>query len=74
MHQDHPVVVIDDFDGPHLNRTRWIPAYLPHWSFSEEAQAGWTIANSFLSLSISRDHPVWCEPSHHPPIRVSGIQ
>lgn len=73
MHHGYPVI-IDDFDGPDLHRTRWIPAYLPHWSSRAEARKAWSITHSSIRLSIPHDHPVWCNWNHHPPLCVSCIQ
>ncbi|MDQ4129883.1 MAG: glycoside hydrolase family 16, partial [Actinomycetota bacterium] len=69
-----PATVVDDFEGEHLNRTRWLPAYLPAWSSVRAAAASWTVRDSLLRLTIPPDHPIWCEGDHRPPLRVSAVQ
>jgi hypothetical protein len=67
-------ILVDDFDAGTLNRTRWIPAYLPAWSSQSASTARWAIAGSELRLFIPPEHPVWCEGDHDPPLRVSALQ
>ena len=64
----------DDFDGPSLDESVWLPHYLPAWSSRSATAASWRLANSCLLLDIPRDHPVWCADDHSPPLRVCGIQ
>jgi Glycosyl hydrolases family 16 len=64
----------DDFDGPHLDRSVWLPHYLPAWSSRAASRAAWEVRGSALHLTIPHDHPVWCAEDHHPPMRVSGVQ
>ena len=64
----------DDFDAPALDTGVWIPHYLPQWSSRAESAAAYEIAGSELRLTIPRDHGIWCEGDHEPPLRVSGIQ
>ena len=67
-------VFADEFDGPGLDTSVWIPHYLPAWSSRAASAAAYEISGSCLRLRIPTDHPVWCEGDHEPPIRVSGIQ
>lgn len=64
--------MIDDFET--LDRDRWLPHYLPHWSSREESAATWSVADSVLELSIPADQGLWCPDTHAEPLRVSGVQ
>lgn len=64
----------DDFDGPALDRSVWLPHYLPVWSSSEATRASHRIDDGRLVLDIPVGHPLWCPDDHAPPLRVSGIQ
>ena len=66
--------VVDDFDGPDLDRERWFPHYLPAWSSRAQTAASYTIADSCLRLSIPPDQALWCADDHRPAMRVSGLQ
>ncbi len=63
----------DDFRGPSLDRSKWLPFYLPHWSSRERAAAHYRTGADGLTLSIAPDQPAWC-PEIDGPIRVSSIQ
>ena len=63
----------DDFDGPELDRTRWLPAYLPHWSTRERAAARYRLADGHLVLAIEEDQEPW-SPEHDGLLRVSNLQ
>lgn len=64
----------DDFDGPDLDRSVWLPHYLPAWSSRAATLASQRVEGGQLVLDIPADHPVWCPDDHRPPLRVSGIQ
>lgn len=64
----------DDFEGTDLDRTVWLPHYLPAWSSLDRTAADWTVADSALTLTIPRDRPRWCPDDHPEPLRVSGVQ
>jgi len=66
--------VRDDFDGDHLDRSRWIPHYLPQWSSRALSAATLQVADSELRLSIPREQGLWCPEEHEEPLRVSGVQ
>lgn len=57
-----------------LDRSVWLPHYLPHWSSREASAAAWSAADGVLELSIPHDHPLWCPDTHATPLRVSGVQ
>lgn len=65
---------LDRFTGPDLDRSRWLPHYLPAWSSREATAAAYRLDGSGLTLEIPVDHPLWCPDDHDPPLRVSGIQ
>ena len=64
----------DEFDGDDLDRSVWLPHYLPAWSSRAESAATYAVADSALTLSIPPDQGLWCAGDHEPPLRVSGIQ
>jgi hypothetical protein len=65
---------VDDFAGVDLDRTRWLPHYLPAWSSRAATAASYRMGNPGLVLDIPVAHPLWCPGDHEPPLRVSGIQ
>ena len=66
--------MFDDFDAPQLDRSVWLPHYLPAWSSLAETRASYLIHDSRLELSIPPDQGLWCPDEHQPPLRVSGMQ
>ena len=64
----------DDFDGDGLDRSVWLPHYLPAWSSRAATLASHRLEGGRLVLDVPVDHPVWCPDDHAPPLRVSGIQ
>ncbi len=66
--------MFDDFDDPALDRTVWLPHYLPAWSSLAETRATYLIHDSQLELSIPQEQGLWCGDDHRPPLRVSGLQ
>lgn len=72
---DHGRLVFeDDFDGPGLDLTTWLPHYLPAWSSRAETAATYEVRDSCLHLTIPPEQGLWCADQHDPPLRVSGIQ
>jgi Glycosyl hydrolases family 16 len=69
-----PPSVAEEFDGPDLDRDRWLPHYLPHWSSRAETAARYDFRDGALRLYIPREQGLWCPDDHEPPLRVSGIQ
>jgi hypothetical protein len=63
----------DDFDAPSLDRTRWLPYYLPQWSSRVASAARYNIGDSLLRLRIDRDQEPWC-PEWDGDVRVSSLQ
>ncbi len=64
----------DDFDGPDLDRSVWLPHYLPAWSSRAATAASYRLEGGGLVLDVPVEHPVWMAGEHDPPLRVSGLQ
>jgi glycosyl hydrolase family 16 len=64
----------DDFAGTDLDRTTWLPSYLPVWSSTAASAATYAVSNGHLVLRIPPEQGLWCAGDHEPPLRVSGIQ
>jgi hypothetical protein len=64
----------DDFDGADLDRSRWMPSYLPAWSSRAASRASYVVESSTLRLFIPPGQKPWCPGDHEPPLRVSGVQ
>lgn len=67
------LVFDEQFTADELDRTRWLPSYLPHWSGHDAAAARYNIADGILHLRIDADTPVW-HPTAVPGMRVSNLQ
>lgn len=65
---------LDRFTGADLDRSRWLPHYLPAWSSRAQAAAAYRLDGTALTLEVPVDHPRWCAGDHEPPLRVSGLQ
>jgi hypothetical protein len=65
---------VDDFDGPDLDTSVWLPHYLPMWSSREATRASYRLEKSCLVLDIPRGRGLWLPEDHHPPLRLSGMQ
>ena len=68
------LVFEDDFDEPTLDRSVWLPHYLPAWSSRAATAATYDIRDSCLHLTIPPDQGLWLPGDHEPPLRVSGLQ
>lgn len=64
----------DDFDAPDLDRSVWLPHYLPAWSSRAATAATYEVRDSCLHLTIPPDQGLWCAGDHEPALRVSAIQ
>lgn len=67
-------MLVDDFDGPELDRSVWLPHYLPAWSSLAATAATYDVAGSCLRLWIPPSQGLWMAGEQHPPLRVSGVQ
>lgn len=64
----------DGFSAPDLDRSAWLPHYLPMWSSLEETAATYAVTDEGLRLWVERDAPLWCPDTHDEPLRVSAVQ
>lgn len=64
----------EHFDSSELDRSVWLPHYLPVWSSLAASAADYVLGDSCLTLSIPPEQGLWCASDHRPPLRVSGIQ
>ncbi|MGG1551485.1 glycoside hydrolase family 16 protein [Paenibacillus ferrarius] len=67
------LVFHDDFDTDELDRTKWLPYYLPQWSNRKRSAANYTIKDSQLILQITQDQLPWC-PEFNGDVKVSNLQ
>jgi hypothetical protein len=63
----------DRFEDDELDRSRWLPYYLPHWSSRERSAARYELADGSLHLLVAADQPPWC-PELDGATRVSSLQ
>ena len=63
----------DTFTGESLDRSRWIPHYLPHWSTRARSAARYELSGGCLRLLIEADQEPWC-PELDGELRVSSLQ
>jgi hypothetical protein len=63
----------DTFDGPELDRARWLPWHLPQWSSRERAAARYEVGGGRLRLLVTADQEPWC-PELDGEVRVSSLQ
>jgi Glycosyl hydrolases family 16 len=63
----------EEFDSGVLDRSRWLPHYLPHWAGLDASAARYDISDGVLALRIDADQPVW-HPDVAPGMRVSNLQ
>ena len=64
--------LVEEFPGDELDRSRWLPYHLPHWSSREQAAARYSVAGR-LELRIEADQEPWC-PELDGATRVSSLQ
>lgn len=64
----------DDFDGPDLDRSVWLPHYLPMWTSLAASAATYEIADSCLRLSIPPEQGLWLPEEAGVPLRVAALQ
>jgi len=63
----------ESFEGIDLDRTRWLPYYLPQWSSRARSAARYSIGDGLLRLRIDSDQEPWC-PEFDGEVRVSSLQ
>ncbi|WP_123040222.1 glycoside hydrolase family 16 protein [Cohnella candidum] len=69
----YSLVFEDDFDSGDLDRSKWLPYYLPQWSSREKSKANYRFKESQLVLQITEDQEPWC-PELDGGIKVSNLQ
>lgn len=69
----YELVFEDRFGRPELDRSRWLPYYLPQWSSRDQAAARYVITDGALRLRIEADQQPWC-PEFDGDVRVSSVQ
>jgi Glycosyl hydrolases family 16 len=65
--------VEDTFAGTELDRSLWLPWYLPHWSSRAASAARYRLGDGALRLVVEEDQPPWC-PEFDGQVRVSNLQ
>jgi hypothetical protein len=63
----------ESFEGGELDRSRWLPFYLPHWSSRERSAARYSVEGGRLRLRIDADQQPWCR-EFDGEVRVSSVQ
>lgn len=63
----------DEFNGPEIDTTKWIPYYMPHWSSRLQAAPSHIFENGSLILQITKEQTPWC-PEFDENVRCSSIQ
>jgi hypothetical protein len=66
-------VLDEDFAGPELDRSVWLPHYLPAWSSLADTAADHELRDSRLVLRIRPGQALWCPDTHPGPLRVGGV-
>jgi len=67
-------VLTQRFEKAELDRSVWVPWYLPHWSSRASSEATYRVGGGELRLSIPAGQGLWAEGVHETPLRVSGVQ
>lgn len=65
--------LVERFEADELDRSRWFPYHLPHWSSRERAAARYAVGGGLLELRIEADQEPWC-PEWDGGTRVSSLQ
>jgi hypothetical protein len=63
----------ETFASDELDRSRWLPYYLPHWSSREQSAARYRLGDGVLRLLIEEDQEPW-SPELDGELRVSSLQ
>ncbi len=53
------LVFSDEFGGTSLDRSKWLPNMLPHWSTLEASVADYRLGEGLLTLQIDSNHQRW---------------
>jgi hypothetical protein len=68
----YELVFADEFTGPDLDETRWVPHYLPQWTTRDRSAARYELHPGWLRLRIDADQPAWRPEDGE--LRVSNLQ
>lgn len=71
--EEYEPLVDDHFDGDALDRSVWLPYYLPHWAGREASLARHRVVDGSLELFIAPDQQPWL-PRIEGDLRVSSLQ
>lgn len=63
----------DEFAQANLDRSKWVPYYLPQWSSRKRSATNFRIHDNALILKIDKDQPAWC-PEFNGEVKVSSLQ
>jgi hypothetical protein len=63
----------DEFEGSHLDQTKWLTFYLPQWSSRARSAPSYVLRNSTLVLQITAEQQPWC-PEFDGSNRCSSLQ
>ena len=63
----------DEFEGPELDPSKWLPYYLPQWSSREQSAPRYIFRDKTLVLQIAEDQQPWC-PEFDGDVKASCIQ
>ena len=63
----------DEFEGPELDLSKWLPYYLPQWSSRERSAPRYIFRDSTLVLQITEDQQPWC-PEFDGDVKASCLQ
>ncbi|MFC4778932.1 glycoside hydrolase family 16 protein [Paenibacillus sp. GCM10023252] len=69
----YTLVFQDDFETSELDRTKWLPYYLPQWSSRRNGAANYQFDDSQLLLRITEDQQPW-SPEFNGSVKVSNLQ
>lgn len=67
------LVIDEEFVGPELDSSLWLPHHLPHWSSRADSAARYDLVDGTLQLRIDADQQPWC-PTLDGDVRVSSLQ
>jgi hypothetical protein len=70
---DYELGVDEQFEGRELDRSRWLPFYLPQWAGRDRSRAHYRLVDGHLELFIAEDQLPWL-PDIEPDLRVSSLQ
>lgn len=69
----YALVFQDDFETDELERSKWLPYYLPQWNSRRNSEANYRFEDSQLLLRITEEQRPWC-PEFDGDVKVSNLQ